>query len=144
MHPAYHHYIELYHKLQHYTLLNNLFRQSAEYRDSYWILVNPSWQLLKIFEKEQAVNTFACRSAPLRKQMTITERKFISIKIDKSSFFSLTAIFFKCCFQRQRMYSMRMSNVRSHQLKISKINSDITTENYLKPNVLDGILTDDY
>ena len=39
---------------------------------------------------------------------------------------------------------MRISNVRLDQLTISKFIFDITPQNYLKPNMLDRILTDDY
>ena len=51
MNPAHHRYIELYHKLQHFTPRNNLFGQTTEYRALHWIWVNPSWQLLKISDK---------------------------------------------------------------------------------------------
>ena len=36
--------------------LKQFFGQTAEYRDSYYIWVNPSWQLHNISEKEQAIN----------------------------------------------------------------------------------------
>ena len=39
---------------------------------------------------------------------------------------------------------MRMSGVQFHQLTISKIISDTTTQNHQKPNILDRILKDDY
>ena len=42
------------------------------------------------------------------------------------------------------VFKNRMSEARLHQLTISKIISDITTQNYWKPNILDRILTDDY
>ena len=52
--------------------------------------------------------------------------------------------FFECRFQRWLTYSMRISNVRLDQLTISKFIFDTTTQNYLKSNKLDRILTDDY
>ena len=45
--------------------------------------------------------------------MAITECKFISINFNKSRFFSLTATFFECGFQRWWTYLMRMSAITS-------------------------------
>ena len=84
MNPAHHRYIELYHKLQHFTPLNNLFGQKLNTGACTGFgLIHPG-NYSKFLTKEQAVNTFTCLLTPFRKQMTITERKFISINIDKS------------------------------------------------------------
>ena len=73
MYPRHYHYVELYHNLQSFTPLNNLFGHITEYSSFYWIWVSPSWRVFYIPQKEQEIIKYTFQF--------VSEKEMPSVKI---------------------------------------------------------------